>query len=223
MHVFLKQKFGDSGKRPYLCAIHFYYFPINPMKQLTSLTLIVITALLCACSSMQGDEARRRQAVAQQRLARLQEESRLVFVEYTLREICGSKDQTVWRILGDKEVLYSLTAHVTAGMETSKIQPDALAIARDSTVVLTLPHCQVFDVDIPNSEVRHVYERITGISSDLTAAERNAVLAEGEKQVKLTIKKLGIIPQAEAKAEVFFRSMLSQAGYNPSRCKIVFE
>ena len=193
------------------------------MKQLTSLTLIVMMTLLCACSSMQGDEAQRRQAMAQQRLARLQEESRLVFVEYTLREICGSKDQTVWRILGDKEVLYSLTAHVTAGMETSKIQPDALAIARDSTVVLTLPHCQVFDVDIPNSEVRHVYERITGISSDLTAAERNAVLAEGEKQVKLTIKKLGIIPQAEAKAEVFFRSMLSQAGYNPARCKIVFE
>ena len=49
------------------------------------------------------------------------------------------------------------------------------------------------------------------------------MLAEGEKQVKLTINKLGIIPQAEAKAEVFFRSMLSQAGYNPARCKIVFE
>lgn len=193
------------------------------MKHLTSLTLLILMALLSTCSSMQGDEAQRRQAVAQQRLARLQEESQLVFVEYTLREICGSKDQTVWRILGDKEVLYSLTAHVTAGMETKKIQPDALAIASDSTVVLTLPHCQVFDVNIPNSEVRHVYERITGISSDLTAAERNAVLAEGEKQVKLTISKLGIIPQAEAKAEVFFRSMLSQAGYNPARCKIVFE
>ena len=193
------------------------------MKHLTSLTLLILMALLCACCSMQGDEAQRRQAVAQQRLARLQEESRLIFVEYTLREICGSKDQTVWRVFGDKEVLYSLTAHVTAGMETSKIQPDALAIASDSTVVLSLPHCQVFDVNIPNNEVRHVYERITGISSDLTAAERNAVLAEGEKQVKLTIKKLGIIPQAEAKAEVFFRSMLSQAGYNPARCNIVFE
>lgn len=202
------------------------------MKQLTSLTLIVMMTLLCACSSIEGDEApslgrdqreQRRQAVAQQRLARLQEESRLVFVEYTLREICGSKDQTVWRILGDKEVLYSLTAHVTAGIETSRIRPDALAIASDSTVMLTLPHCEVFDVNIPNSEVRHVYERITGISNDLTAAERNAVLAEGEKQVKLTINKLGIIPQAEAKAEVFFRSMLSQAGYNPARCKIVFE
>ncbi len=193
------------------------------MKHLTTLSLLAMMTLLCACSSIEGDEAHRRQAMAQQRLARLQEESRLVFVEYTLREICGSKDQTVWRILGDKEVLYSLTAHVTAGMETSKIQPDALAIARDSTVVLTLPHCQVFDVDIPNSEVRHVYERITGISSDLTAAERNAVLAEGEKQVKLTIRKLGIIPQAEAKAEVFFRSILSQAGYNPAHCKIVFE
>lgn len=193
------------------------------MKHLTSLTLLILMALLSACSSMQGDEAQRRQAVAQQRLARLQEESRLVFVEYTLREICGSKDQTVWRVLGDKEVLYSLTAHVTAGIETSRIRHDALTIASDSTVVLSLPHCQVFDVNIPNNEVRHVYERITGISSDLTAAERNAVLAQGEKQVKLTINRLGIIPQAEAKAEAFFRSMLSQAGYNPARCRIVFE
>ena len=109
------------------------------------------------------------------------------------------------------------------GILTRRCNPSDKTVFHDSTVVLTLPHCQVFDVNIPNSEVRHVYERITGISSDLTAAERNAVLAEGEKQVKLTIKKLGIIPQAEAKAEVFFRSMLSQAGYNPARCKIVFE
>ena len=223
MHVFWNKNLEIPEKdlifAPYISII----FPLHPMKHLTSLTLLILMVVLSACSSMQGDEAQRRQALAQQRLARLQEESQLVFVEYTLREICGSKDQTVWRILGDKEVLYSLTAHVTAGIETSKIQADALAVASDSTVVLTLPHCQVFDVNIPNSEVRHVYERITGISSDLTAAERNAVLAEGEKQVKLTINKLGIIAQAEAKAEVFFRSMLSQAGYNPARCKIVFE
>jgi hypothetical protein len=41
--------------------------------------------------------------------------------------------------------------------------------------------------------------------------------------VRLTIRKLGIIPQAEARAEVFFRTLLSQAGYNPARCRIVFE
>ena len=187
-----------------------------------SIVMLALLALTCSCST-DGDEAARREALARRRLSRLQEESRLVFVEYTLREICGSKDQTVWRVLGDKEVLYSLKAYVTAGMETSKIEPDALMIARDSTVVLALPHCEVFDVNIPNSEVRHVYERVTGISSDLTAAERNSVLAEGEKQVKATIRKLEIIPQAEAKAEVFFRSMLSQAGYNPDRIRIVFE
>jgi hypothetical protein len=195
----------------------------KPHHRITSLVLLALLAMLGSCSLMQGDDAQRREELARQRISRLQDENRLVFVEYTLKEICGSKDQTVWRVLGDKEVLYSLTAHVTAGIDTRKIQSDALVIAGDSTAVLTLPHCQVFDIDIPNSEVRHVYERITGISNDLTAAERNAVLARGENQVKATIKKLEIIPQAEAKAEVFFRAMLSQAGYNPARCKIVFE
>lgn len=187
------------------------------------LALLALLVLFPSCHPTEGDEAARRQELARLRLSRLQEESRLVFVDYTLREICGSKDQTVWRVLGDKEVLYSLTAHVTAGIETSRIKANALAITGDSILVLTLPHCQVFDVNIPNSEVRHVYERVTGISNDLTAAERNAVLAQGEKQVVATIRKLGIIPQAEAKAEVFFRTLLSQAGYNPARCKIVFE
>ena len=195
----------------------------KPHNRLTTLVLLALLTLLGSCSLMRNDDAQRREELAQQRITRLQDESRLVFVEYTLKEICGSKDQTVWRLLGDKEVLYSLTAHVTAGIDTRRIQSDALFIANDSVVVLTLPHCQVFDIDIPNSEVRHVYERITGISNDLTAAERNAVLASGEKQVNATIKKLEIIPQAEAKAEVFFRAMLSQAGYNPARCKIVFE
>jgi hypothetical protein len=197
---------------------------MNPQTPLPLLlALLALLALLPACHPSEADEAGRRQELARLRLARLQEESRLVFVDYTLREICGSKDQTVWRVLGDKEVLYSLTAHVTAGLETSRIRPDALAVTGDSILVLTLPHCRVFDVNIPNSEVRHVYERVTGLSSDLTAAERNAVLAEGEKQVRLTIRKLGIIPQAEARAEVFFRTLLSQAGYNPARCRIVFE
>ena len=195
----------------------------KPHNRLTTLVLLALLTLLGSCSLMRNDDAQRREELARQRITRLQDESRLVFVEYTLKEICGSKDQTVWRLLGDKEVLYSLTAHVTAGIDTRRIQSDALFIANDSVVVLTLPHCQVFDIDIPNSEVRHVYERITGISNDLTAAERNAVLASGEKQVNATIKKLEIIPQAEAKAEVFFRAMLSQAGYNPARCKIVFE
>ena len=195
----------------------------KPHHRLTTFIVLALLAMLGSCSLMQGDDAQRREELARQRISRLQDESRLVFVEYTLKEICGSKDQTVWRVLGDKEVLYSLTAHVTAGIDTRRIQPDALVIADDSTAVLTLPHCQVFDIDIPNSEVRHVYERITGISNDLTAAERNAVLASGEKQVNATIRKLEIIPQAEAKAEVFFRAMLSQAGYNPARCKIVFE
>ena len=197
---------------------------MNPQTPLPLLlALLALLALLPACHPSEADEAGRRQELARLRLARLQEESRLVFVDYTLREICGSKDQTVWRVLGDKEVLYSLTAHVTAGLETSRIRPDALAVTGASILVLTLPHCRVFDVNIPNSEVRHVYERVTGLSSDLTAAERNAVLAEGEKQVRLTIRKLGIIPQAEARAEVFFRTLLSQAGYNPARCRIVFE
>jgi len=187
-------------------------------------TLILLTSLLTLGSCrLNDDEARRRQELAEMSLARLQEESKLVFIEYTLKEICGSKDQTIWKHLGDKEVLYSLTAHVTAGIETRWIRPDALSIQSDSTVVLTLPHCQVFDVNIPDSEIHLVYERVTGISFDLSAGDRNKVLTRGEKQIYATITKLGIKRQADAKAEVFFRTMLSQAGYNPDRCKIVFE
>ena len=100
---------------------------MNPQTPLPLLlALLALLALLPACHPSEADEAGRRQELARLRLARLQEESRLVFVDYTLREICGSKDQTVWRVLGDKEVLYSLTAHVTAGLETSRIRPDAL-------------------------------------------------------------------------------------------------
>lgn len=198
------------------------------MKQNRPFHIITaIAAALLMFTACQGwpadDTSRRKAALAEMRLSRLSQENKLVFVEYTLKELCGSRDETVWRILGDKEVLYSITAHVTAGIDMRKMPSDALTLLDDSTVMLTLPHVEVLGIDIPNSEVRNVYERITGISSDLTAAERGQVLARGEKNVSSTIRQLDILQQAEDKATQFFRAMLAQAGFKPSRCKIVYE
>ena len=198
------------------------------MKQNRPFHIITVIAaallMFTACQGWPADDAsRRKAALAEMRLSRLSQENKLVFVEYTLKELCGSRDETVWRILGDKEVLYSITAHVTAGIDMRKMPSDALTLLDDSTVMLTLPHVEVLGIDIPNSEVRNVYERITGISSDLTAAERGQVLARGEKNVSSTIRQLDILQQAEDKATQFFRAMLAQAGFKPSRCKIVYE
>lgn len=183
------------------------------------ITLLVSLAMLSSCNVDQIGPQRN----AETRIHRLKSESKLVFAEYTLKELCGSKDETVLRILGDKEVLYRLTAHVTAGIDTQKIRPNALTVRYDSTAILYLPHCEVFDINIPEKEIENVYERVTGISRDFTADERNAVKRSGEKKINKTISKLDIKAKADARAEVFFRSLLVQAGFIPSKCIIQFE
>ena len=196
-----------------------------PLPTLLLLILGLLTTMMAlpACQESPQSQAERRQELARQRLSRLQDEQRLVLMEYTLRGLSGSRDESKWQMLGDREVLYQLTAHVTAGMDLTRLRPDALTQLDDSTVLLTLPHCEVLDVRIPDSEIRNVYERVTGISSPLSAAERNRVLTAGEQRVRSTIAQMHITQEADQRAATFFRTMMMRMGYEGDRCIIAFE
>ncbi len=193
----------------------------HPSRSLRHMLLILLAAvaLLASCRP----SATSPQQNAEERIHRLRGESRLVLMQYTLKELCGSRDETLLRLLGDKEVLYRLTAHVTAGIDMRRIRPDALAVGADSTAVLTLPHSEVFGIDIPEQEIENVYERVTGISRSFTADERNRVKRAGEREVERTIARLDICARADRQAELFFRSLLVQAGFIPAKCVIRFK
>lgn len=175
-------------------------------------------ALLTSCSK-QPDPRQN----AEERIYSLRNESQLIFTEYTFKVICGSKDESIFNLLGDKEVLYRLTVNVEAGIDPRKIRPDALKISDDSLAILTLPHCELFGYSAPESGIENLYERVTGISSDFSANERLKAKQIGERKAKKAFEKLDILTEAEANATDFFHSLLVQAGFNTRKCIVQFE
>lgn len=191
-------------------------------KNIILSSLLLSASLLCfSCGSEAPADTRADRAYAQ--LSQLADQNRLEFTEFTIKELCGSKDESFWKFLGDKEVLYRLTAHVTAGIDLSKMKPDALQISSDGVVRLTLPHCEVFEVDIPDSLIVNEYERVTGISRDFSLGQRIKVQVEGEKEIRRANYEPNITIEAEKNAVLFFKALLAQVGYDPNRCAIYFE
>ena len=78
---------------------------------------------------------------------------------------------------------------------------------------MVLPHAVVLSINIPPELIRLEYEDVTGFRSHFDDRERQALLKQGEREIVRDLPKLGILTEAEANAEEFFRSMLTQMGF----------
>ena len=82
------------------------------------------------------------------------------------------------------------------------------------SVSLVLPHATVFSINIPPEQIRLEYEDVTGFRQKFSDQERQALLRQGEREIVRDLPKLGILAEAEANAEDFFRPMLEQMGFD---------
>jgi hypothetical protein len=66
---------------------------------------------------------------------------------------------------------------------------------------------------MPASEIREEYDHVTLLRSSFTAEERNALLRQGEKQIRNSVPSLGILEKADENARRFFESVFQKMGF----------
>jgi len=174
------------------------------------LLLLSLPVLFSAC---------RREAPLQDRVeARIEQLSRsaeLGTVEYTVRKVVKARDEGEWFKIGNRRILFSCSAHLKAGIDLRHIPLDKLVVDEQArAVTLVLPHATVFSINIPPEEIRLEYEDITGFRQRFSDQERQALLRQGEREIVRDLPKLGILAEAEANAEEFFRPVLEQMGFS---------
>ncbi|MBR1488034.1 MAG: DUF4230 domain-containing protein [Bacteroidales bacterium] len=172
--------------------------------------LLLLLLLLPACN---------RQASLQDRLTdRIEQLSRtaeLGTVEYTVRKAVKARDEGEWFKIGNRRILFSCTAHIKAGINLERIPLEQLVVDEATrSVSLVLPHATVFSINIPPEQIRLEYEDVTGFRQKFSDQERQALLRQGEREIVRDLPKLGILAEAEANAEDFFRPMLEQMGFD---------
>ena len=138
----------------------------------------------------------------------------LSLVEYRVRKIVKADDEGEWYKIGDRKILLSCTAYLKAGVDLATFGTDDVRIdLTGDRVSVTIPHATLLSLDIPASEVRLEYDRVTMLRSDFTAEERNALLRQGEKQIRESVPSLGILEKADENARRFFESVFLKMGF----------
>lgn len=169
-------------------------------------TLSVVSCmllLLCSCRP-EKDPA---DAVLQ-----LREMSQLATVEYSITKIIKASDDQTWYKLGERRILMSCRATVKAGIDLSQLQPSDISIS-DGQISLRLPHAKILSLNIRPEDIRTEFQEVGIFRSDFTAAERNALMAQGEAQIRKSIEATGILLTAESNAGLFIGNLLRQMGY----------
>ena len=178
---------------------------------------LLAVLLLAACSrgpSLQEQLSARIQALSQT--------AELGTVEYTVRKAVRARDEGEWFKIGNRRILFTCTAYLKAGIHLDRIPLEKIVIDEEArSVAMVLPHAAVLSINIPPEEIRLEYEDVTGFRQRFSDRERQTLLRQGERDIVRDLPTLGILDEAEANAEEFFRSMLEQMGFE--NIQIVFE
>ncbi len=166
---------------------------------------LVLTCLLLF--SCQKKEKKERDVVQS-----IQQTGQLVTVQYSLSKIVKATDNKTWYKIGDRRILISTEATVKAGVDLQSIKEEDVAISGDG-IRLRVPPPQVFSVSIPPEKIKVLYEDVSLLRNHFTAAEREVLLQQAERQVWALTDSLGILKTAQTNADLFLRKLLQQGGY----------
>lgn len=138
----------------------------------------------------------------------------LSLVEYRVSKIIKADDEGAWYKIGERKILLSCTAYLKAGIDLATFGPDDVDVDwTGKRVSITIPHATLLSLDMPASEIRQEYDHVTMLRQSFTAEERNALLRQGEKQIRDSVPSLGILEKADENARRFFESVFQKMGF----------
>lgn len=182
----------------------------------TFFVLLLTALMLSGCAERVPEDTTQREIEA---ISQMRE---LSLVEYRVRKIVKANDEGEWYKIGDRKILLSCTAYLKAGIDLSGFSAENVDINRlGGSVTVTVPHAKLLSLDMPASEIREEYDHVTMLRHSFSAEERNALLRQGEKQIRSSVPSLGILEKAEENARRFFESVFTKMGF--TSVEVVFE
>ena len=151
----------------------------------------------------------------------IQQTGKLATAEYTLTKIIRASDNQTWYKIGDRKILMHCEAHLKAGIDLQRIDKNNFEVQNDSVLTITLPHAQLLSVDIPPGKIRMAYQDVGLLRDPFSAAEREQLLVQAERQIRRLVASLGILQTAETNAVTYMQHLLQQAGYK--QVSVVFK
>ena len=176
--------------------------------------MVAVAALLpVSCSQEQIPEISLEKKL-NQKLSEMTEVAELGSVEYTVTKVVKASDDATWYKVGDRKILFKCTAYLKAGVDLSKLDVSKIQIDEDKkSVSITLPKAELLALNMPPDKSVLAYENVATFRSNFSARDKNHLLQLGEQSIRDEVPSLGILSDAEKNASSFFKSLLSQLGF----------
>ena len=174
--------------------------------------LALLGAALLALPGCAGHSAL--EGTVQREIEAITAMKQLSLVEYRVSKIIKANDEGEWYKIGERKILLSCTAYLKAGVDLAAFGPDDVDIDwTGNRVTVAIPHATLLSLDMPASEIRVEYDHVTMLRQSFSAEERNALLRQGEKQIRDSVPSLGILEKADENARRFFESVFQKMGF----------
>jgi hypothetical protein len=174
------------------------------MKLLKITIFISLSLLFASCGG--GDKVK-------ECLKLMEGVSQLGTVEYTITKLVKLDDNAFYTI-GDRKILFSCRAYMKAGINLDEFTAENIEINKSANSVdITLPQPKILSLNMPLEEVKLEYESVGFFRSNFTVEDRNYFLKQGEEDILQDVENLGILTDARKNAEMFFKSLFAQLGF----------
>lgn len=173
------------------------------LSVLTSAALAVLLLVSCTEPSVED------------RVLTMVESAELGTVEYTVKKIVKAEDVGEWYKVGDRKILFSVTAYLKAGIDLDGFTKENVSVNElTNTISVTLPHARLLSFNMPAEEEKLEYQKYGTFRQEFSTGERNELLKQGEQSIREDENLINnMISSAEKHAEDFFKAMLSNLGY----------
>ena len=144
---------------------------------------------------------------------RVQQLHRLETVVFSMDKIVsgGFESRVLPRFLSGDRILLLVYGDVTAGVDLSHLDPEALEV-RGRSVRLTLPPAELFATRIDNERTR-VYSRDTGLFTAVDPNLESEVRRAAEKEIRQAALDGGLLTSAAANARATLGAFLRALGF----------
>jgi hypothetical protein len=160
-----------------------------------------------ACNHQDIDE--------QQIQKNLKELNELGTVEYVVSKVVKADDNATWYKFGERKILFSCKASLKAGVDLNELPKDSINIdVEQKSISLVLPKTKLLSFNMKPEDIQLVYEKTAITRFSFSNAERDMIMAQGEKSIRGSVAELGILTDAENNARLFLEAFLSRAGFS---------
>ncbi|MBN2347045.1 MAG: DUF4230 domain-containing protein [Candidatus Aminicenantes bacterium] len=140
----------------------------------------------------------------------LKDLAELATVEYNVTKIVSHQD-VAW--YGDRKILFETAATVKAGIDMNEIHERDILLQGEAAVTVTLPRPRILLFNMKPEHMKEIFNESGILRSDFNNQEKDALLSQGEKDIRAKVAAMDILERAARQARVLTESWLKKSGF----------